>query len=96
MIAMRYGAVPVARRTGGLADTVIDAGDPGGTGLMFDELKPEALADALERALAVYSDPPRWRDLQLRGMQTDFSWGRSARSYSELYELAKANHPVPE
>jgi len=96
MIAMRYGAVPVARRTGGLADTIIDAGDPGGTGLMFDELKPEALADALERALAVYSDPPRWRDLQLRGMQTDFSWGRSARSYSELYELAKANHPAPE
>ena len=40
MIAMRYGAVPVARRTGGLADTVVDAGDPGGTGLMFDEDSP--------------------------------------------------------
>ena len=49
MIAMRYGAVPVARRTGGLADTVVDAGDPGGNGLMFDELPPRG---ALGRARA--------------------------------------------
>jgi starch synthase len=92
MIAMRYGAVPVARRTGGLADTVVDAGDPGGTGLMFDELRSEALWDALERALAVYSDPPHWADLQRRGMQMDFSWRRSARSYEELYRQARAAH----
>jgi starch synthase len=92
MIAMRYGAVPVARRTGGLADTVVDAGDPGGTGLMFDEFRPEALADALDRALAVYSDPERWQELQRRGMQTDFSWRRSARAYEKLYRLAKAAH----
>jgi starch synthase len=92
MIAMRYGAVPVARRTGGLADTVIDAGDPGGTGLMFDELSPEGLWDALERALAVYSDPSRWAQLQQRGMQSDFSWRRSARAYEELYRLARASH----
>ncbi len=92
MIAMRYGAVPVARRTGGLADTVVDAGDPGGTGLMFDEFRPEALSDALDRALAVYADPERWQELQRRGMQTDFSWRRSARAYEELYRLAKAAH----
>ena len=93
MIAMRYGAVPVARRTGGLADTVIDAGDPGGTGLMFDELRPEALWDALERGLGVYADASRWRSLQTRGMQTDFSWSRSARSYEELYRLARDARP---
>jgi hypothetical protein len=55
MIGMRYGCVPVARRTGGLADTVVDAGDPGPTGLMFDEFHPWALWDALERALRVYA-----------------------------------------
>jgi starch synthase len=94
MIAMRYGAVPVARRTGGLADTVVDAGDPGGTGLMFDELRPEALWDALERGLGVYADASRWRSLQIRGMQTDFSWNRSAQSYEELYRLARDARPA--
>jgi len=92
MIAMRYGAIPVARRTGGLADTVIDAGDPGGTGLMFDEFRPEAAWDALERALAVFGDPPRWAKLQRRAMERDFSWKRSARAYEELYRLARAAH----
>ena len=96
MIAMRYGAVPVARRTGGLADTVVDAGDPGGNGLMFDEPSHGAFGDALRRALEVYAQAPRWRELQTRGMQADFSWARSARSYSELYGLAKASHPAPE
>ena len=91
MIAMRYGAVPVARRTGGLADTVTDAGDPGGTGLMFDELTPESISDALDRALAVYADPRRWRELQERGMRRDFSWRRSAEEYGQLYELAAAS-----
>jgi starch synthase len=94
MIAMRYGAVPVARRTGGLADTVTDAGDPGGTGLMFDGLDPDAVADALARAFAVYAQPDRWRELQARGMRQDFSWLRSARAYEELYRLAAASRPA--
>ncbi|HEX7253334.1 MAG TPA: glycogen/starch synthase [Thermoanaerobaculia bacterium] len=88
MIGMRYGAVPVARRTGGLADTVVDAGDPGGTGLMFDEPRPEALADALARAARVYADAGAWRELVRRGMAKDFSWKRSAREYARLYEQA--------
>ncbi len=90
MIAMRYGAVPVARRTGGLADTVIDAGDPGGNGVMFDEPSPSALWDALERLLRVRAEPGLWRELQRRGMHTDFSWTRSAAKYTELYERASA------
>jgi starch synthase len=94
MIAMRYGAVPVARRTGGLADTIVDAGDPGGTGLLFDEVRPEAVRGALDRALAVYAQPALWEELQRRGMRTDFSWRRSARSYEELYRLAQAGHAV--
>ncbi len=90
MIAMRYGAVPVARRTGGLADTVIDAGDPGGNGLMFDEPTPAALWDALERLLRARAEPGFWRELQRRGMRTDFSWPRSAAKYTGLYERARA------
>lgn len=89
MIAMRYGAVPVARRTGGLADTVVDADDPGGTGLMFDEPAAPALWDALERMLGVWADRPRWRELQLRGMRSDFSWTKSAALYAALYERAR-------
>lgn len=88
MIAMRYGAVPVARRTGGLADTVIDAGDPGGNGVMFDEASPAALWDALERMLLLRREPERWAELQRRGMRTDFSWARSAAAYVAVYERA--------
>jgi starch synthase len=90
MIAMRYGAVPVARRTGGLSDTVTDVGDPGGTGFMFDDFNSGALADALERAVRVYAQPQRWAEIQQRGMRRDFSWGPSARRYVEVYERARA------
>jgi starch synthase len=90
MIAMRYGCVPVARRTGGLADTIVDAGDAGGTGLMFDEFHPWALWDALERALRVYAQRPKWAQLQSNGMARDFSWAKSAMEYAALYERAVA------
>jgi starch synthase len=90
MIAMRYGCVPVARRTGGLADTVTDAGDPEGTGLMFDEFHPWALWDALERALRVYAQSAKWAQLQSNGMARDFSWAKSATEYAALYERAVA------
>lgn len=88
MIAMRYGCVPVARRTGGLADTVTDAGDPGGTGLMFDEFDPWALWDALDRALKVYAQPAKWTELQKNGMARDFSWSKSGREYDAVYAKA--------
>jgi starch synthase len=91
-IGMRYGAVPVARRTGGLADTVIDVGDPGGTGIMFDEPIPTAFQDALVRAARVYADARAWRQLVQRGMARDSSWERSAREYALLYERAAAEH----
>ena len=90
MIGMRYGAVPVARRTGGLADTIRDIGEPGATGVLFDDYNPGALGHALERTLPVYADPVQWSALQHRGMRSDFSWKRSARRYSELYERTQA------
>ena len=92
MIAMRYGAVPVARRTGGLADTVRDAGDAGGNGFLFDEFSSWALGDALDRALRVYAQPQQWIEIQRRGMRSDFSWSRSAAQYVSLYEEARAVH----
>jgi starch synthase len=91
-IGMRYGTVPVARRTGGLADTVIDAGDPGGTGIMFDEPIAPALQDALVRAARVYADARSWKALVQRGMARDSSWERSAREYELLYEKTVAEH----
>lgn len=90
MIGMRYGCVPVVRRTGGLADTVTDAGDPGGTGFMFDEFHPWALWDAMERALRVYAQRAKWAQLQSNGMALDFSWTKSALEYAALYERAVA------
>ena len=88
MIAMRYGAVPVARRTGGLADTITDAGEPDGTGILFDGYDSASVLHALERAVRVYAERDEWRELQRRGMKTDFSWGRSASEYEALYREA--------
>jgi starch synthase len=85
MIAMRYGAVPVARRTGGLADTIIDAGEPDGTGFLFDGYDPASLLHALDRAARVYAHRDQWREVQRRGMKRDFSWGRSAAQYEAIY-----------
>jgi starch synthase len=91
MIAMRYGSVPVVRATGGLADTVHERV----TGFTFHDYTPEAFWAALQRALYVYqSDRPRWREIQRRGMQQDFSWDRSARGYQQLYEWALARNGV--
>jgi starch synthase len=94
MIAMRYGSVPVARAVGGLADTVHDY-DPAtgqGTGFVFKEYDPMALYTALVRAVETYRHRDMWRELQLRCMQQDFSWERSARKYVELYNRARAFH----
>jgi starch synthase len=92
MFAMRYGAVPVVRRTGGLADTVADASEPEGTGFLFDEFDPGALGGALDRARRVYAHAQQWIEIQKRGMRRDFSWSRSAVKYVELYERARALH----
>ncbi len=91
MIAMRYGCVPVARETGGLADTVrdLDLSDRP-TGVLFPDATVPSLAFALRRALAAFERGEPWRRLVLNGMGEDFSWGRSARAYLELYERSRA------
>jgi starch synthase len=99
MIAMRYGGVPIARKTGGLADTISDyqedqvskASKPSSvrrrsTGFLFKQASHKALARAIQRAIHVYEDQRRWRGMQLRAMKKDFSWENSARQYLQLYQ----------
>ncbi|MGC9358675.1 MAG: glycogen synthase, partial [Anaerolineae bacterium] len=94
MIAMRYGALPVVRATGGLADTVIDADaqPQRGTGFVFEPYTVEAFEGTLLRALVAYRDPPRWQILQRRAMEMDFSWSASARAYLDLYRRVQSVH----
>ncbi|OGX38834.1 MAG: hypothetical protein A3C53_07020 [Omnitrophica WOR_2 bacterium RIFCSPHIGHO2_02_FULL_68_15] len=90
MIAMRYGAIPVVRKTGGLADTVVEASADGskGNGVVFEAAEASELAAAVRRALALYRRRAAWTALQRRAMQTDWSWERAARCYVELYSGA--------
>ncbi|MBN2005635.1 MAG: glycogen synthase [Anaerolineae bacterium] len=94
MTAMHYGAVPVVRAVGGLADTVVDAdADPSrGTGFTFRDYATEALQETLIRALNAFGDSNRWRAIQRRAMGCDFSWAASARAYVDLYRRAVAQH----
>jgi starch synthase len=91
--AMRYGTIPVVHRTGGLAETVVDASeaalaDGSATGFQFDEVTPEAVVAALERARDTFRKADRWRRLVAAAMRRDSSWTRSARTYAALYEEA--------
>src|SRR5438132_830808 len=79
--SQRYGTRPVARATGGLVDTI----DDGETGFLFERAESAALVVALKRALVVYGDARRWREMQRRGMARDFSWSAPARQYADLY-----------
>jgi starch synthase len=89
MYSQRYGTPPVARATGGLADTIVD----GETGFLFERAESAALATAVRRALAVWREPGRWREMQCAGMRRDFSWAAAARRYADLYSrLAKSTH----
>jgi len=96
LIAMRYGCVPVGRRTGGLADTILDPHDhpDAATGFLFDDFTPMALGATFERALHAFHDPATWRKLQLAGMSRDYSWRASASNYLEAYAAALRSRGV--
>ena len=92
MYSLRYGAVPVVRQTGGLADAVqpFDSDTKEGTGFLFGPFVSEALRAALEAAMDVYSNPRLWRRLVRNGMSQDFSWEKQVEEYVDLYrELAQ-------
>ncbi|MEP6472902.1 MAG: glycogen/starch synthase, partial [Gemmatimonadota bacterium] len=88
MRAQRYGAIPVARRVGGLADTIED----GVTGFLFDPYTAEALLIAATRAMDQFADQPAWGRMMAEAMSRDFSWDRSGRRYLDLYRRALAIH----
>jgi starch synthase len=91
LIAMRYGAIPLVRRTGGLVDTVVPYAPGGlGTGFLFDEVDPAALLRALDEALAVHRDGAEWEALQRRALAVDSSWEPAARAYAALYAATVA------
>ncbi len=87
MNALRYGAVPVVRKTGGLADTVApySTRTGRGTGFLFTEYTARALADGVSRAVALYADRQAWKGLVKNGMERDFSWTHSAQEYVKVY-----------
>lgn len=90
LYGLRYGTLPLVRRVGGLADTVVDADesairDGRATGFVFDAATPAALEAAIERAGALYAQPQRWRAVMHSAMAQDFSWDGAAERYLGLY-----------
>jgi starch synthase len=88
--SQRYGTIPIVRKTGGLADTVVDTvpetlNNNTATGLVFNEASPGTLMEAIKRSLILYSHAKTWKQLQTNGMQKDYSWSKSAKQYMTLY-----------
>ncbi|MCX8055977.1 MAG: glycogen synthase GlgA [Ignavibacteria bacterium] len=89
--SLKYGTVPIVRKTGGLADTVKDwdyyqqLGLHSGNGFVFENFSSQEMVDAIRRALERYKDKKIWKQIQLNGMKENFSWDISARKYYDLY-----------
>ncbi|OOQ60630.1 glycogen synthase [Mucilaginibacter pedocola] len=86
LYAIRYGTIPVVRSTGGLSDTVIDFGDEGGYGIRFNHVSVADITHSINRAVELYADTKKMQQLRKHMMSLDFSWGRSAKEYNDLYE----------
>jgi starch synthase len=88
MYSLRYGTVPIVRKTGGLADSVemYSPSTGRGTGIVFEDFNSEALEWALNAALDLYAQPEQWQRLVLNGMSRDFSWQKQGALYVSLYE----------
>ena len=87
-MAMRYGSLPIARSTGGLADTIINRIDDGWTGYLFGPYEKGAMLGAIGRALNDFPNSGLWTDAVKRAMRQDFSWQRSAARYEEVFNWA--------
>jgi starch synthase len=87
MYSLRYATIPIARKTGGLADSIIDINEEGGTGFLFEQLSGAELYGTIKRALQIYNtEANRLLAIRKRGMALDFSWTNSAREYLEAYK----------
>lgn len=87
MYSLKYGTIPIVRATGGLDDTIIDyASDScNGNGFKFTNAKADAFLESVKNALRLFKNNKKWRELEIRGMEADFSWKRSAGEYLSLY-----------
>ncbi len=90
LYSQRYGTLPIVRRTGGLADTVVDAmpdtiADKTASGFVFEEPSVGAMLETIKRAILLYSNKRIWQQLQKNAMRKDFSWKKSAQQYLDLY-----------
>jgi starch synthase len=100
MYSQRYGTPPLARATGGLADTIVDANetslaDGSASGFLFAEATVTSMMSAVRRAAALYQDQELWRGLQRNAMARDFSWKVAAAEYAALYDrLARELQPT--
>ncbi|HOW58179.1 MAG TPA: glycogen synthase GlgA [Candidatus Omnitrophota bacterium] len=91
LIGLRYGAVPIGRAVGGLADTIQEF-DPvlhQGNGFLFEDYSSEALLAVIRRALKIFKQEKLWKTLVENAMESDFSWTASAKKYEQLYETVK-------
>lgn len=90
LYSLKYGTLPIVRATGGLADTIDDIDSDGGTGtgFVFEEYDPEAMMEAVHRAVRLFGRKRIWRKIMKRAMTRDFSWNRSTEKYVELYRKA--------
>lgn len=86
MYAMRYGTVPIVRRTGGLKDTVKDIGEPNGYGVCFNNASVGEITNAIYRAVTLYEDATKMEAITEQLMSLDFSWETSAQQYIEVYQ----------
>ncbi len=91
--SLKYGTVPIVRKTGGLADTVHDwdyyekLGLKNGTGFVFEDYSSQAMIDAINRAIEKFQNKKIWKQIQINAMKADFSWNSSAKKYLQLYKL---------
>jgi starch synthase len=93
LCALRYGAVPVVARVGGLADTIVDASGPAlasgaATGVQFAPVTRDGFEGAILRAIELWRDKPLWRRLQASGMAATVDWSEPARAYVRVYAAA--------
>ncbi len=96
--ALRYGAIPVVARVGGLSDTVVDATEMAlaagsGTGIVFAPVTRDALALALDRTVRLWRQRATWHRMQQHAMAVDVGWGRPAKHYAKMYRDLVAGHP---
>ena len=84
--SLKYGTIPIVRATGGLQDSIDEEPDGSGNGFKFRGYDPNALLEAIERALTVFKDKKTWKTMMKRAMEQDFSWGKPAQEYVRVYE----------